>query len=220
LRRLGLKRPGTKRVEMRQPGMKRLGMKCVRMRRVGLILALILGETAWIALSGAGCGWLRIAYAPELGVRNTIVLSVHPDTTRPSVVVQETSLVVSPRPQGRPVVHKPPAATPPPPKEVVTVQPDTLLAEQPAEPEPPAISIALPPGERLRLTHTTLVDLAAADSILVHVAPRLSREKDRKKMATVQGLIEQARSALAREDIRSASNLAQKARVLAKELPR
>ncbi len=203
-------------------------MHKMRRRAVEIVkiveIAGVAAASAVIPLCGGGCGWMRVAYAPELGSRNRIIQTVHADTATAAMVAAETSIVVVEGP-----------ATEPPRKQVKVPNshledgPPSITA--PAYPDsgdeagapfpdtaPPSVSVALAPAEKAKLTATTRFEMAEADSIVVKVGPRLYREKDREKLQTVQGLIDQARSALDREDVRAAANLAHKARVLALEL--
>jgi hypothetical protein len=151
------------------------------------------------------------------GYRAAHPLAAPPDST--AVAPSDSAAIADSARAAEPVI--------PPPVQRPAVTDTPAVAQQPAVPESAArdtsgaaagVSILLPASERLRLRAACLKDLAIADSLLAPVAAWAVTAADVEKVATARGFLDQARAALAREDIQAAANLAHKGRLLTEEL--
>jgi hypothetical protein len=180
-----------------------------------------------LVLNG-GCGVVRVLYAPQFTEHKSITLTVRRDTT---MVVAADTVAATTLPVDigtAPVIgipSRPPAGAPASPRAASDSIVESPPPEQtPGQPEiapaeaPPSISVALPEEQRDRLERIARAEIAMAESIIDRIAPRLTADKDREKLQTVRGLVEQTHAALDREDNQAAANLAHKAKLLATEL--
>ena len=112
--------------------------------------------------------------------------------------------------KGHPAETNPPAAS---------TEPPAASATDSTGQEPLSVSVALSDVERSQLRTACLGDLAAAETLLSTASSHAAtQEQERERLETVRGFITEARSALEKEDVRAAANLAHKARVLAEAI--
>lgn len=121
-----------------------------------------------------------------------------PDTTAHAVAPDSTENATDPGPASDP----PPAAT----------------AGSNGSRGNPAVSIDLGAGERSRLEVEARRDLADAEFVVRSVRRDHLDTVGLERLSAVEGLIEQARSAYAADDLESAASFARKARLLALEV--
>jgi hypothetical protein len=172
------------------------------------------------ALLLQGCGLLRWAYAPERASRHRITQTSGASADADVVVAQPeirpdtaSVKVAPPRVRRREPTSRPPAGP-------TTQTPDTTAVEQAPDsaPREPPISVVLPEVEKRQLVKSTRRELDEAVTILRRMGGRLESAEAIEKKQTVQGLVDQSREALERDDVGAAANLARKARILAIEL--
>jgi hypothetical protein len=86
-------------------------------------------------------------------------------------------------------------------------------------PTPPKVAVEMDPSERKRLESQARADLASVERALLAASSRPRDHDSNETVATIRGLMDAARSALAESDVQAAATLAHKARLLADELP-
>lgn len=195
---------------------------CHRRGRPGWAL---LTTAGMVSLALSGCGTLRLAYAPERSSRHTITQSSDVPETEPAAAVIDstrpadpTLVVVEPRPGRRQPIADRPAAEPSRSSAAADTTGREALAADSIQAPPPPISMVVPEAEKRQLVKSTLKALDEATTILRRVGGRLESAEAVEKRQTVQGLIDQSREALGRDDVGAAASLARKARILAIEL--
>lgn len=186
--------------------------------------AILAAAFCLLLLSTAGCAVVQYACAPL----------VMPPRTAPPPAAQESEAALPDSMESVRIVvfpNLPPEFYRPPARPASAAKPDSATKKEPeppqtptAQPEikPPAeqpwISVDIPEAERRRLIEATDRDLEEARAILRSIDPRRMSSTEREKAETIQGFIDQAIAARERQDLRGASRLAHKARLLAFEL--
>lgn len=177
-----------------------------------------------LLLSQAGCALVRYAFDP-------IVMPPHqsPPPAEQARAEAQADSMESVRivvfPNLPPEFYQPArtATSPAKPDSIPKTEPTETPAptEQPEITPPveqPWISVDIPESERRRLIETTDRDLEETRAILRSIERRPMKPVDREKAETIHGLVDQAMAARDRQDLRGASRLAHKARLLAFEL--
>ncbi len=189
-----------------------------------MIRGMVLATGTLLLLTSAGCALVRYAFEPILTPPRT--------APPPSAVLQQEepdsmeSVRIVVFPDLPPEFYEPQRPSPPAEARVdsasgePTEEPAPQTGQPAIEPtaEPPWISIDIPEAERRQLMETMERDLEETRGILRSLEGRPMEPATREKATTIRGLIDQAVEARNRQDIRGASRLAHKARLLADEL--
>ncbi len=178
------------------------GTETVAARQVWLARNLVVGGlVATVALSWGGCTTIKSIFSPPPAPTVPVA---------PPAPVPPKKEPVAPAPAP---TKKEPEAPQPPKKE-----PETPPDKKDSEASPPVLAPQVGKGDEEQLRRTAVSRIQRTEQLVGQLEGKSLTGEQQERLMTVRSLLGSSRDALTAQDLTKASNLAEKARLLAEEL--